>query len=87
MSKRLDNFVFFFFIFVFGIIHNFYKLIMHNKIKQKNPKNNTFRNIALIKEEETLLIDYLKQKLNLPSRREAILFAVKKAIAELENGK
>jgi hypothetical protein len=60
---------------------------MHNKIKQKNPKNNTFRNIALIKEEETLLIDYLKQKLNLPSRREAILFAVKKAIAELENGK
>jgi hypothetical protein len=60
---------------------------MNNKIKEKNKKNKTFRNIALIKEEETLLIDYLKQKLNLPSRREAILFAVKKAIAELENGK
>jgi hypothetical protein len=79
--------LFFFINFVFGIIHNFYKLTMNNKIKEKNQKNKTFRNIALIKEEETLLIDYLKQKLNLPSRREAILFAVKKAIAELENGK
>ena len=56
---------------------------MHNKIKQKNLKTKPFKNALLIKDDEILLIDLLKKKLNLPSRRQTILFALKKILSEL----